>query len=233
MRWCGGLARRSLWKDAWVSCKQQPLSWIKRGSGGDRPGLSCTRADVPQSETCEPGECPRLALPLTVLRCEPRTPFELDEQKFSRNLRSARRGVAAGPSGMTTEHLRPLLDDNRALHSFYRMCDMLARAAVPPSIVAFIRSGHLTAFTKTQRRSERDRRRPSRIRKAIGDCVPGTPDVVQQNPACARHSGWLLLVHCASARANHLLSHASGGCGGVREKTRCRIVAMFVRRVGH
>ena len=79
---------------------------------------------------------------ILVLRCVPRTPFELDEQKFSRNLRSARRGVAAGPSGMTTEHLRPLLDDSRALYySFYRMCDMLARAIVP------LRSGRLIALT--------------------------------------------------------------------------------------
>ena len=47
MRWYGGSARRSLWKDVWVSCKQQPLSWTRRGSGCDRRGLSCTR------EPCE------------------------------------------------------------------------------------------------------------------------------------------------------------------------------------
>ena len=29
---------------------------------------------------------------------------------------------------------------------------------------------------------------PEFVRRAIGDCVPGTPDVAQQNPACARHS---------------------------------------------
>ena len=81
-------------------------------------------------------KCARLEL-----RCEPRTPFELDEQKFSRNLR-------AGPSGMTTGHLRPLLDDRRALHSFYRMCDMLAKAPLPPSVVAFIKFGRQAALTK-------------------------------------------------------------------------------------
>ena len=49
-----------------------------------------------------------------------------------------------------------------------------------------------------------------------------------QDTQCA----WLLLVHCASASKLFVESHASGGCGGVREQTRCGIVAMFVRRVG-
>ena len=46
--------------------------------------------------------------------------FELDQHQFSRNFRSARRGAAAGPSGMTTEHLRLLLDDAHATHLFFR-----------------------------------------------------------------------------------------------------------------
>ena len=43
---------------------------------------------------------------------------ELDEQKFAANLRSSRRGTAGGPSGMTNEHLRPLLDNSRVMHTF-------------------------------------------------------------------------------------------------------------------
>ena len=37
--------------------------------------------------------------------------FDMEEHKFLENLRSARKGVAPGPSGMTCEHLRPLLEN--------------------------------------------------------------------------------------------------------------------------
>ena len=39
--------------------------------------------------------------------------FELDEDRFAKNLRSARKGAAPGPSGMVVEHLRPLLENPR------------------------------------------------------------------------------------------------------------------------
>ena len=40
----------------------------------------------------------------------PSTPLALDEGRFFTNMRTAKRGAAGGPSGMTTEHLRPLFD---------------------------------------------------------------------------------------------------------------------------
>ena len=46
---------------------------------------------------------------------QPPTLFQLHEKQFGRNLRSARRGVAGGPSGMTCEHLRPMLDEGKAI----------------------------------------------------------------------------------------------------------------------
>ena len=54
---------------------------------------------------------PREPLPREVVEHVARTPFNLDENSFLRCLRSCRRGAAAGPSRMTSEHLRPLLDD--------------------------------------------------------------------------------------------------------------------------
>ena len=56
---------------------------------------------------------PHLRTPLSpeVLGHTPIREFELDEPTFNKNLRSSRRGAAGGPSGMTTEHLRPLLDE--------------------------------------------------------------------------------------------------------------------------
>ena len=44
--------------------------------------------------------------------------FHLDESLFSKNVRSARRGVAGGPSGMTSDHMRPLLEHPKDLHFF-------------------------------------------------------------------------------------------------------------------
>ena len=67
---------------------------------------------------------------------------------FNKNLRSSRRGAAGGPSGMTTEHLRPLLDERRALHLFFLVARKLARADVPDAIVDLIRVGRLTSLTK-------------------------------------------------------------------------------------
>ena len=48
----------------------------------------------------------------------PRIPFDLDKDTFGKNLRSARRG-AVGPSGMTTEHFRPFLENLQSLQFSY------------------------------------------------------------------------------------------------------------------
>ena len=74
--------------------------------------------------------------------------FQLDEKQFGRNLRSARRGVAGGPSGMTCEHLRPLLDEGKAMQLLFKLGENLARAHVPLVAVSMVRSGRLTALSK-------------------------------------------------------------------------------------
>ena len=91
---------------------------------------------------------PRDPLPGDLLTHVPASIFELDKGKFSKNLRSARRGAAGGPSRMTVEHLQPLLDHPRALHNMFLLAERLARADVPPSIVDAIRQGRLTALRK-------------------------------------------------------------------------------------
>ena len=70
----------------------------------------------------DPSRRPRRAretISRELLDFEPATSLELDEGVFSKNLRSARRGAAAGPSGMTTDHSRPLLDNVRDLHLLF------------------------------------------------------------------------------------------------------------------
>ena len=91
---------------------------------------------------------PREQLTPEMLTFQPDMEFQLDEKRFGKNLRSSKRGVAGGPSGMTTEHLRPLLDDVRATHMFFRLGENLARAQVPGVAVAMVRSGRMTALSK-------------------------------------------------------------------------------------
>ena len=78
----------------------------------------------------------------------PRNPFLLDERKFSQNFRSARPGAAPGPSGMTSEHLRPLLDAPADLHLFFKAAEHFAQASLPEPIFEGIWLGRLTALQK-------------------------------------------------------------------------------------
>ena len=91
---------------------------------------------------------PREPIPRDILEHQPDNPFELDEHKFLTNLRSSRRGAAAGPSGMTTEHLRLLLDQSRDSHNLFVMAERMARAEAPPPVNDAIRLGRLTALQK-------------------------------------------------------------------------------------
>ena len=91
---------------------------------------------------------PRAPLPPDVVNHVPQQVFDLDEDLLNKNLRSSKKGAAPGPSGMTTEHLRPLLPDHRGLHLFFRICERLARAEVPEAVVNIIRVGRLTALCK-------------------------------------------------------------------------------------
>ena len=74
--------------------------------------------------------------------------FELDFDLFSKNLRVSRRGAASGPSGMTAEHLRPLLESEKDMTLFWQLAQDLARAAVPDVIVDSVRLGRITALQK-------------------------------------------------------------------------------------
>ena len=90
----------------------------------------------------------REAISRELLDFEPATSLQLDEGLFSKNLRSARRGAAAGPSGMTTDHLRPLLDNVRDLHLLFSVREQLATGKAPREVVEIGRMGKLTALKK-------------------------------------------------------------------------------------
>ena len=78
----------------------------------------------------------------------PARPFALEEDVFFKNLTSAKRGPAGGPSGMTVEHLRPLLDNVSDLRLFHSLAEGLAQGAVLGVIVDALRLGTLTALRK-------------------------------------------------------------------------------------
>ena len=90
----------------------------------------------------------RQPLPPQVTDHMPDRPFELEEYRFAQVLRSSRKGAAAGPSGMTADHLRPVLENPRDTHLLFTLGEKLARAEIPDSIVGAIRLGRLTALQK-------------------------------------------------------------------------------------
>ena len=53
---------------------------------------------------------PREGLSREVAETQPAERFELNAEEFLGCLRRARRGAAGGPSGMTSDHLLPLLE---------------------------------------------------------------------------------------------------------------------------
>ena len=91
---------------------------------------------------------PLRPVPDELVHHRPQSTFKLDATQFARNLRSARRGAAGGPSGMTVEHLQPLLDAPRDLQRFVHVAERLSRAQIPPSVREAIRLGRLTALQK-------------------------------------------------------------------------------------
>ena len=76
----------------------------------------------------------------------PHEQVELCGEVLLKNLRSARRGVAKGPSGMTGEHLRVILDSESDSEAFTAFARTLAVGEVPHEIVKAIRLGRMTAL---------------------------------------------------------------------------------------
>ena len=92
---------------------------------------------------------PRDPIPRVVLDFVREVPFDLDETKFASNVRPARRGTVAGPSGMTVEHITLVLDNVRDAHLLFSMAEQLSRAHVPLSVTDALRLERMTALQKT------------------------------------------------------------------------------------
>ena len=74
--------------------------------------------------------------------------FELDSIEFLTCLRRTRRGVAAGPSGMTSDHLFPVLENEGDSELLCRVASLLSVGQVPEAVLEAIRLGRVTALSK-------------------------------------------------------------------------------------
>ena len=95
-----------------------------------------------QQLTDESKRPPRLrdAVPPEIMRHTPRVPFAKESHKFFlKNVRSAKRGAAAGPSGVTLEHLRPLLDSVKVQQLLCKLAQQVAVVCITPTVVEPIR----------------------------------------------------------------------------------------------
>ena len=110
------------------------------------PGTRATLAALQDPERRLP--VLRDPIPPDILNMNPVEQFSLDIEVFTSNIRSARRGAAGGPSGMTAEHLRLVLESVPDTAAFHRAAQDLARAEMPPDVLNLLRMGRLTALQK-------------------------------------------------------------------------------------
>ena len=110
----------------------------------DRP----SKAQVSLQATLEALSQPREPLTDELIGHEVDEHFMLDSNMFLKNLRSARRGASGGLSGMTTEHLRPILDNSRDSELLFLLSQEFAHSRAPWEVVRVVGTGRLTALQK-------------------------------------------------------------------------------------
>ena len=86
-------------------------------------------------------------IPANVLGHRPTHMFELRHDRVSSNIRNAKCGTAGCPSGLTSNHLRPVLTTTLDTQLLFLMTDDLANTHLPEPIISAIRLGWLTALT--------------------------------------------------------------------------------------
>ena len=79
---------------------------------------------------------------------DPTVPLNLDIDLLLENLRNSRRGAARGPSGMTTEHSKILLDSTPGSSLLGDVATIFARGQLPKDNLTAVRVGRMTALQK-------------------------------------------------------------------------------------
>ena len=149
-------------------------------------------------------------IPEDILSTRPEVPFNLDSDRLARNIRSARRGAAGGPSGMTVDHIRPLLESEADTAGFSSMCLDFARAEIPSDVLTLLKMGRVTALRKPN----------GKIRGIF------ILDIMRRLAARMVAQQVVLAVEEATAPFQYALSTKGGGGGCV---ARCTCEIFFLR----
>ena len=72
----------------------------------------------------------------------------LNSELFVHNLRKSKKGAAAGLSGMTSDHLFPLMRNQQDRDLLCELAQEFARAQIPDVIEGFLRMGRMMALRK-------------------------------------------------------------------------------------
>ena len=110
------------------------------------PGTAETLQEL-RDPTRRPNE-PYAPLHPSLSEFQPDQPVHLPDDLILMNLRRARKGAAPGPSGLTTDTLRILLDDDTATTNLIRVARHFAQASIPAEIARAIGLGRMVALTK-------------------------------------------------------------------------------------
>ena len=110
------------------------------------PGTAETLQEL-RDPTRRPNE-PYAPLHPSLSEFQPDQPVHLADDLILMNLRRARKGAAPGPSGLTTDTLRILLDDDTATTNLIRVARHFAQASIPAEIARAIGLGRMVALTK-------------------------------------------------------------------------------------
>ena len=91
---------------------------------------------------------PRAAMPNHIAELQPEVPLHLNFTKFKECGHFARRGAAAGPSGITAEHFKPMLETEVDSRHLYEVAVGFARGEAPQEVVNALKMGRMTALQK-------------------------------------------------------------------------------------
>ena len=83
-------------------------------------------------------------LPDSVVEHRATSTFALDAERFLSNLRCSKKGAAGGRSGMTCEHIRPLLERPSDSELLCNLAQELTEASTPASVLDMLRRGRRT-----------------------------------------------------------------------------------------
>ena len=95
------------------------------------PGTLATLAELTNQQRRPP--LLRDPLPANLANAMLESLFDLDFDRFANNIRSANRGSAPGPSGMTVERIHPILESGVDLSALFRVAVLFSRGQMPPN----------------------------------------------------------------------------------------------------